>query len=295
MALYRSQTPFSLSRSDICLPTYAYLSWDTPRTLCPLGCNQMIDLNSVKHHYQTNVGEHLVALQDQLDTIMAHGLVGRFAKDIEWIGRKINNYGDISKVEQDKIRKSSSKLANLDKKFNALENFSSRILSLETNTADGTFVWKITGFSRYRRDAVSGSRPHLLSLIFTTRRPGYHLRLKLFPNGEGTGKGTHLSLFLVIVKGEYNALLPWPFEQTVRLMIMDLGRERKHVIYPFRPLTEQIGSFKRPVDDMNVPCGCPTILSLVNLEDNIRGQFVVQDEMYIKVVVNVTGLKVRSE
>lgn len=35
-------------------------------------------------------------------------------------------------------------------------------------------------------------------------------------NGDGTGKRTHLSLFIVIMKGEYDALLPWPFRNKVR-------------------------------------------------------------------------------
>jgi len=30
------------------------------------------------------------------------------------------------------------------------------------------------------------------------------------------GKGSHMSLFFVVMKGEYDALLPWPFRQKVR-------------------------------------------------------------------------------
>ncbi len=76
-----------------------------------------------------------------------------------------------------KIRTISSKLTNLEKKLKdssaTLDDFSSRILALETSSADGTFVWKITGFAKCRRDAVSGSQPYLLSPSFTTGRPGY--------------------------------------------------------------------------------------------------------------------------
>lgn len=51
---------------------------------------------------------------------------------------------------------------------------------------------------------------------FYTAKYGYKLCLRLYLNGDGTGKRTHLSLFIVIMKGEYDALLPWPFRNKVR-------------------------------------------------------------------------------
>lgn len=51
---------------------------------------------------------------------------------------------------------------------------------------------------------------------FYTAKYGYKLCLRLYLNGDGTGKKTHLSLFIVIMKGEYDALLPWPFRNKVR-------------------------------------------------------------------------------
>ena len=38
---------------------------------------------------------------------------------------------------------------------------------------------------------------------------------RLYLNGDGMGKGTHLSLFFVVMKGPYDALLKWPFRQKV--------------------------------------------------------------------------------
>jgi len=37
-------------------------------------------------------------------------------------------------------------------------------------------------------------------------------------DGDGSGKGTHLS-FLTIMRREYDALLTWPFKQAVTLML----------------------------------------------------------------------------
>ena len=49
-------------------------------------------------------------------------------------------------------------------------------------------------------------------------------------DGDGSGKGTHLSFFLTVMKGEYDALLQWPFKQTVTLMLLD-----QDVIQSFKP------------------------------------------------------------
>jgi len=38
---------------------------------------------------------------------------------------------------------------------------------------------------------------------------------RLYLNGDGMGKGTHVSLFFVIMRGAYDALLKWPFKQKV--------------------------------------------------------------------------------
>jgi len=38
---------------------------------------------------------------------------------------------------------------------------------------------------------------------------------RLYLNGDGMGKGTHVSLFFVIMRGAYDALLKWPFRQKV--------------------------------------------------------------------------------
>lgn len=47
--------------------------------------------------------------------------------------------------------------------------------------------------------------------------------LRVYLNGDGTGRGTHLSLFFVVMKGPNDALLRWPFNQKVREAVGHLG------------------------------------------------------------------------
>ena len=74
----------------------------------------------------------------------------------------------------------------------------------------------------------------LCSAPFYTSRFGYKMCLWLYLNGDGAGKGTHLSFFLTIMRGEYDALLSWPFQQMVTLMLLDQDK-RKNIVQAFRP------------------------------------------------------------
>ena len=80
---------------------------------------------------------------------------------------------------------------------------------------NGTFVWKISDISRKRRDANNGRVSSIDSSPFYTGQSGYKLCIRAYLNGDGTGENTHLSLFIVIMKGDYDPLLAWPFNHKV--------------------------------------------------------------------------------
>ena len=65
----------------------------------------------------------------------------------------------------------------------------------------------------------------LYSVPFFTSQFQYKMCLRLYLSGDGAGKGTHLSFFLTIMKGEYDALLRWPFQQMVTLMLLDQNKK----------------------------------------------------------------------
>lgn len=52
---------------------------------------------------------------------------------------------------------------------------------------------------------------------FYTSKYGYKMCLRIYLNGDGTGRGSHLSLFFVVMRGQSDALLKWPFNQKVKV------------------------------------------------------------------------------
>lgn len=85
----------------------------------------------------------------------------------------------------------------------------------------GTLVWKITDYSNKLADARSKEGMELVSPPWYTSQFGYKLQASLFLNGNGAGENTHLSLYIKILPGEYDALLRWPFAHSVAFTLFD--------------------------------------------------------------------------
>ena len=161
-----------------------------------------------------------------------------------------------------------------------------QIQILQATSYNGVYHWKIDQYSRRFQEAVSGKTPSIYSPPFYVGRFGYKVCARLYPNGDGMGKGTHLSVFFVIMRGEYDALLPWPFTQKVHFRVLDQDRVRD-AFDSFRP-DPNSSSFKRPRSDMNIASGCPTLMSQAELRE---GGYVRDDTIYIKVSVDMANLQ----
>ena len=72
---------------------------------------------------------------------------------------------------------------------------------------NGTLLWKIDGYQEKRQDAITGKTTTLYSPHFYSAQYGYRMCAKIYMNGDGFGKETHLSLFFVVLKGESNEFI----------------------------------------------------------------------------------------
>ncbi|XP_072017317.1 TNF receptor-associated factor 2-like [Amphiura filiformis] len=163
-----------------------------------------------------------------------------------------------------------------------------KIQTLESTSYSGILVWKITEVARRRQEAVSGKTTSFYSSPFYTSYHGYKMCARVYLNGDGTTKGTHLSLFFVVMKGRYDNILHWPFRQKVTFMMVDQGN-REHVVDTFRP-DPTSSSFKKPTSEMNIASGCPLFVALTLLE-NGNFAYVKDDCLFVKVIVDVSDLE----
>ena len=63
-----------------------------------------------------------------------------------------------------------------------------------------------------------------------THEKGYKFCLKVIPNGDGSGKNSHVSVFVYLMKGEFDNDLVWPFEGRVVIELLNWRADKNHLL-----------------------------------------------------------------
>ncbi|NXE92028.1 TRAF2 factor, partial [Menura novaehollandiae] len=279
-----------------------------------VGCSFRGSKEKIKEHEKSAVGAHMLLLLQHMRQLKGtlcsaakpaqgftpqselnlsknklhvfENIVAVLNKEVESSNLEILAFRRQSELDQNIIRGLELKIAELHRcltqKDAGLSSLHKSLLFSEQASYDGIFLWKITDVGRKLQDSVTGRTVGLYSPAFYTAKYGYKVCLRVYLNGDGTGKGTHMSLFFVVMKGDYDALLPWPFRHKVTFMLLDQNN-REHIIDAFRPdLTS--ASFQRPVNDMNVASGCPMFLPLSKLQSP-KYAYVKEDTLFLKCII----------
>ena len=157
---------------------------------------------------------------------------------------------------------------------------------IDVKTTNGVFIWKIPDVRRRYRDAVGRKTISLYSPPFYTSPHGYRMCIRAYLNGDGIGKGSHVSVFLVLMRSEHDSLLSWPFKQSVRFTLINQVNSSASISEAFIP-DLQSPSFQRPEAEMNVASGFPKFARQSVLQDET---FTKGNIIFIKAKVDLTGL-----
>ena len=175
------------------------------------------------------------------------------------------------------------KLTNTEEELRTTrEKLEQRISALENRPGSyyNVYTWKIEGFEEILRQAKTGGKDRIDSDLFYTGECSYRFKMHLFPNGLGKGENTHLSLILVNIKGEYDAILHWPFPKKVTLTLIDQQEnlnDRQSVSYPITGAEEIWKS--RPVKRREANWEC---LRFVSHDELRRRAYIVDDTIFIQ-------------
>jgi TNF receptor-associated factor 4 len=63
---------------------------------------------------------------------------------------------------------------------------------------------------------------------FYTHPRGYKMCLKIYTNGNGDGLGTHVSVFVCLMRGEFDFHLKWPFEGGVFVRLLNQNDTKRY-------------------------------------------------------------------
>ena len=93
---------------------------------------------------------------------------------------------------------------------------------LDEMRAQKSLKLKVTDFQKRKEQGLEVSRSYY------TSPNGYHMALSVYANGEGDGKGTHVSVFAPIREGLYDAEIEWPFMGKVTITLLNQLEDKNH-------------------------------------------------------------------
>ena len=192
---------------------------------------------------------------------------------------------------EDELNEAKNRLKKIDDKFdNAISalNNAMRLLQLSNVKHTNEFLWRIDSFSEILKKAKNEGKEEIYSDPFYTITEtdgfGYKLKVLIYPDGTGDGKNTHLSVFIIIMKGEYDAMLPWHFSKKVMFTLIDqqdeLGkRENKTMEF----IGQNSSSFTRPTTEENIAIGFKCFISHEELKSQ---HYIVDDTLFLQVKIS---------
>lgn len=158
--------------------------------------------------------------------------------------------------------------------------------ALHAAFCNGDFIWRIDDFARKRQDAINNVTTVLHSPGFYTRPYGYKLCIRMNPNGVDASVGRHLSLFVHVMKGDYDELLLWPFQGSIELKIMDQSdvpeAVRRHISDTLNT-TPTLTAFQKPSSNRNHRGFGYT--EFVPLNTINSPQYVKNDVLFVRAIV----------
>lgn len=160
------------------------------------------------------------------------------------------------------------------------------------------FIWKVEKVMEKIGAAKENKQLSVFSPPYYSSHYGYKFCMRLYLNGDGTARNTHISIFLVILSGPYDNIVEWPFKYRVSFCLVDQCALNKpeefpkaqDVIESFRP-DPNSNSFKYPATAMNIASGIPRFLPLEKIKENSNeNRYVLNDTLFIKVFIDYVGV-----
>ncbi|XP_038663351.1 TNF receptor-associated factor 6 isoform X2 [Scyliorhinus canicula] len=149
-----------------------------------------------------------------------------------------------------KMETQNGQVADLKRGARTLEE---RLGELEAQQCNGTFIWKVENFNAHLQAQAEDQPVVLHSPGFYTGKPGYKLCLRLHLQTPSAQRcSNYISLFVHTMQGEYDSYLPWPFQGTIRLSILDQSEGPvKHNHEEVMESKPELLAFQRPFQSRN--------------------------------------------
>lgn len=90
---------------------------------------------------------------------------------------------------------------------------------------------------------------------------------------------------MVVLKGDYDDLLQWPFPYSITVRLIDQKNENNHIVNSFHPAVNS-RACQKPITDMNPPFGLEAWIPCGLFRQNMD-RFVKNDTISVEILMNL--------
>lgn len=165
-----------------------------------------------------------------------------------------------------------------------------QIKEFDGRVCNGQFYWHIHNYSKLQHEAERGETTALHSQPFyTSPSSGYKMCIRANLNGVDSARGSHLSLFIHFMQGEFDDVVDWPFSGQIIISVIDQNERcelRNHVSETLSA-KPHLAAFQRPATPRNHKgFGYMEFLPLSSLRNST---YIRNDTLIIKADVKPNG------
>lgn len=180
------------------------------------------------------------------------------------------------------VDKLSVKVIDMEKEFLEYSKECSKSLAdMGNRTLNGELIWIIDKLELRMAHAKLGEVTMLHSAPCYTKQHEYKYCARLHLNGDGIGEKTHISLYFILMKSQFDEILPWPMQKSITIQLLNFKNEADSVIQRYVSNSKS-SNFQRPTENMNVALCYPT---LIPIEQFLNGGFIQDNCVFIRVTV----------
>jgi TNF receptor-associated factor 4 len=194
---------------------------------CPLGCvgcEKGVCRKDLKSHLNDKLLSHIMIQSGQIKDISA-----KLATLPQLEAGFVQRMTKLEVVFEQRMIKLENKVSELDRMVASKPQPFGQSQQPD-GYVTGTYKpvgaeFTMTNFDEYKRDNDHWYSPH-----FYTHPNGYKMCLGVGANGAGSGRGSHISVVVHLLQGEFDDQLKWPFQGNVSVKLVNQEEDRDHVI-----------------------------------------------------------------
>ncbi|XP_064399875.1 TNF receptor-associated factor 5-like [Halichondria panicea] len=186
---------------------------------CPFayaGCEVELTSADIDNHLRDDFPQHAKSV-----AIHQQKTLDEFSTDMTTLKEENQELKEI-------VEKQSRTIETLQHDLSRFRNKQDRnkraIQALQEHSAIAPIIFTLDDFEGRLKRKDMGWNP----AAFFTHPQGYKMLLCVDVYGNGTGKGTHMSVFLSLLKGEFDEHLKWPFRASITIRLENQDDEESH-------------------------------------------------------------------